>query len=379
MTTSRWPSVLLLLSSCGGEGTPSLTPGSGVSGSTDGAPGDTRPGGGDAYSAPVVPPAGPNGNPAGRCAVPAAGLAEDSSKPTTVVGDGTPASCTGAKVAAAVKAGGVVTFSCGSDPIVIAVPELRIFNNGGKGDGSVTIDGEGARRIIYQNTCDESLVFTTATCNTQEVPRLVLQNIGFTRGKGPATDEQGGGGAVYVRGGTFKMFGVCFFDNELANVKQDYAGGAVYATSQVNPVYVVNSTFERNKAANGGALGSIGVSWTVLNSAFSANATTGRGMNPAKPGTPGGGLGGAIYNDGNAFTLTSCGTLFENNEAAELGSGSIFMVSNSLSGDLSLTDSTFRANANGGAVQGTTHPSIYVEARDKQGENGITIASTTFE
>jgi hypothetical protein len=39
---------------------------------------------------PQVPP----GNPARACAVPVEGAAEDASHPTTVVGTGTPASCT---------------------------------------------------------------------------------------------------------------------------------------------------------------------------------------------------------------------------------------------------------------------------------------------
>ena len=59
----------------------------------------------------------------------------------------------------------VVTFNCGSDPVTIKVPEIKIFNDGGLGDGSVTIDGGGlitlsgggANRILYQNTCDQSL------------------------------------------------------------------------------------------------------------------------------------------------------------------------------------------------------------------------------
>src|SRR5450432_1916947 len=80
----------------------------------------------------VSAPTGPNGNPNGHCMVPADAVAEDVSKPTTVVGDGTAASCTGDKVVAAVHAGGVVTFNCGTDPIVIPVPEIDIMNDAGK-------------------------------------------------------------------------------------------------------------------------------------------------------------------------------------------------------------------------------------------------------
>src|SRR3954470_19792340 len=63
----------------------------------------------------------PAGNPDGHCTVPAEAQAEDTSNPTTVVGDGTPASCTSDAVVSAVAAGGIVTFSCGPDPITITL------------------------------------------------------------------------------------------------------------------------------------------------------------------------------------------------------------------------------------------------------------------
>jgi hypothetical protein len=60
---------------------------------------------------------------------------------------------------------------------------------------------------------------------------------------------------------------------------------------------LVGSRFTGNVCSNGAALSSIGVSWTVLGSRFVGNRAIGFGANPAKPGTPGGGSGGAIYND----------------------------------------------------------------------------------
>ena len=106
------------------------------------------------------------------------------------------------------------------------------------------------------------------------------------------------------------------------------------------PVYVVGSTFGGapglgNSCSNGGALSSIGVSYTVLNSDLSYNDVTGNGANPPQPGTPGGGSGGAIYNDGNTFHLTVCGTTIHDNHANE-GGGGIFFVSNNLTGTLTI-------------------------------------------
>src|SRR5262249_38145014 len=58
----------------------------------------------------------PAGNPDGMCVVPAEAQPEDVSQPRTVIGDGTPASCTSKAVVDAVAAGGVITFKCGLDP-----------------------------------------------------------------------------------------------------------------------------------------------------------------------------------------------------------------------------------------------------------------------
>jgi hypothetical protein len=327
------------------------------------------------------------GNPNGHCTVPAAAQAEDVSHPTTVVGDGTAASCTSDRVAAAVRAGGVVTFGCGLDPITIAVAEMDIVNDGGQGDGSVTIDGggkitlsgSGDHRIIYQNTCDQNLHWTTSHCNAQSAPHLVVQNIAFTAGKGAvSTTGALGGGAIYVGGGTFKAFNTKFFDNSQPTLGQDYAGAAIYTNDQTQSVYIVGSTFQSNSGSNGGALGSIGTSWTVLNSAFLGNTAIGTGENPARAGTPGGGLGGAIYNDGNGYTLTVCGTDFSQNTANELGTGSIFFVADDLKGTLTIDQATFVGNSNNGSVQSSSHPSIYVQARDVAGSGGVTVTNTTF-
>ncbi|HTR54801.1 MAG TPA: hypothetical protein VMJ10_29130 [Kofleriaceae bacterium] len=335
----------------------------------------------------VVVPPGTNGNPDGHCALPPGALAEDVSMPTTVVGTGTPASCTADEVVAAVHAGGVVTFDCGTAPLTIVVPEIDIFNDGGKGDGSVTIDGGGlitlsgggANRILYQNTCDQNLHYTTPHCQDQPAPHLVVQNIGFTAGSANATSSVLGGGAMYVGGGTFKAYNVRFDHSTQPNLEQDYAGGAIYTFNQATqPVYIVSSTFDTNSGCSGGALGSIGTSYSILNSVFSNNMTLGNGENPAKPGTPGGGLGGAIYNDGNSYTLSICGTSFTTNTAAELGSGTIFQVVDDLNGQLVIDQSAFTGNSNTGSVQSASHPSIYVEAMDKQGNAGVTITATTF-
>jgi predicted outer membrane repeat protein len=65
------------------------------------------------------------------------------------------------------------------------------------------------------------------------------------------------------------------------------------------------------------------------------------------PGTPGGGSGGAIYTDGNLFTVTLNGTIIENNKANE-GGGAIFFVSNDRSGTMSIENSRLKGNPSAG-------------------------------
>jgi hypothetical protein len=92
---------------------------------------------------------------------------------------------------------------------------------------------------------------------------------------------------------------------------------------------------------------SIGVSWSIINSLFSHNQATGYGGNPAEEGTPGGGSGGAIYNDGESMALSVCGTRIEENRVNAYGSG-IFFVSNNHDGSLAVADSAVRGNLGGG-------------------------------
>jgi hypothetical protein len=306
----------------------------------------------------------------GRCAIPPEARLEDVAKPTTVVGRGTSASCTSAAFVSAVAAGGVITFDCGPEPVTITLEQTaKVFNDKGPkvvidGGGKVTLSGGGKIPILYQNTCDQQQVWTTSHCDDQEHPQLTVQNLTFVSGNAKSTSD--GGGAIYARGGRLKIINSRFYNNVCADSGPDVGGGAVRALQQYRglPVYVVSSVFGGaaelgNRCSNGGALSSIGVSYTVIDSVFSHNQAIGRGANPAQPGTPGGGSGGAIYNDGNQFTLDLCGTRLDSNRANE-GGGAIFFVSNDRSGTLSIRDSTLRQNPSG---EFETLPGIFVLAR----------------
>ncbi len=171
--------------------------------------------------------------------------------------------------------------------------------------------------------------------------------------------DGGGGGAIFDRGGRLRIVNSVFSANRCDPDGPDLGGGAVRALSQYNnlPVYVVHSRFSANVCSNGGALSSIGVSWTVQNSRFVANRAIGSGANPAHAGTPGGGSGGAIYNDGDQMTLSIAGTTFEGNHANE-GGGAIFFVSDDRTGTMAVAHSTLDRNPNDG-FQTPGLPGIY--------------------
>lgn len=307
----------------------------------------------------------PAGWPDGTAAVPAEGQAEDVSSPTTVIGTGTPESCTGAAVVDAVAEGGVITFDCGDDPTTIVMTETaKVFNDRGTklvidGGNKITLSGGDARRILYMATCDEDQIYPPGPgdCNTNPGVQLVVQNLTFIDGSAIGLgdqDNRGGGGAIYAQGGSLKVVNSRFFNNLCDELGSDVGGGAIRkldyliapGAGPARPAWVVNSTFGGedgfgNSCANGGALSSIGVSWNVINSLLSFNTAVGHGANSGE-----GGNGGAIYNDGNEIVLNITSTLIEHNVANEGGSA-VFFVSNDMSGSITITDSIVRNNPRG--------------------------------
>ncbi len=291
------------------------------------------------------------GNPKGKMKVPSYGRPVKSTKPNRVIGSGTPASCTSAAVVAAVAKGGIITFNCGPDPVTITMLATAKVRNTSKlvvldGGGKVTLSGDKKRRILYQNTCDQAQVWTTSHCQNQQYPRLVVQNLTFADGNSTGQRaEGGGGGAIFVRGGRFTAVNSTFVRNTCDSTGPDLGGAAIRVLSQYKnkPAYVTASTFDGGRCSNGGALSSIGVSWVVLNSLFTNNKAIGKGANPKRSGTPGGGSGGAIYADGNKFNIRIGGTVIQNNDAVE-GGGAIFFVSNNRTGKLRIEYSTLKNN-----------------------------------
>jgi hypothetical protein len=268
-----------------------------------------------------------------------------------------------------VARGGIIRFRCGPEPVRIEMRDTaKVVNTSRRvvldGRGLITLSGGGKRRILYQNTCDQRQIWTTSHCDDQATPRLTVQNLEFANGDATGeTYDGGGGGAIFARGGRLKIVRSTFVGNRCDATGPDLGGGAVRALSQHEnrPVTVAGSTFRRGVCSNGAALSSIGVSWSIYNSVFTRNRAIGRGANPARPDSPGGGSGGALYADGNDFRVLLAGTKMTRNHARE-GGGAVFFVSNDRTGVLEIRSSNLRRNPSDGFE---TDPGIFFLGREQ--------------
>lgn len=281
-----------------------------------------------------------------------------------VVGTGTPASCTPAALAYAVKSGGTVRFDCGPKKVTIALDRTLFVCNTTTckhpwqdpkakvvqqlvldGGGKVTLSGKGARGILYANTCEKSFGWLDAHCDTQTTPYVLVKDITFTRGDASSTPSGkasvgggGGGGAIAMRGGRLTVQRATFRDNHCMQKHSDAGGGAIRVVGQKESARVLESTFEDNACANGGAVSSLQAPLLVRDSTFTGNTATGTGASSGQ-----GGNGGAIYFDGTRQSVTIERSTIQGNVAPEGGPG-VFYVSNDRTGTLTITDSTVTKN-----------------------------------
>ncbi|HEY1957037.1 MAG TPA: choice-of-anchor Q domain-containing protein [Polyangiaceae bacterium] len=277
--------------------------------------------------APVPPP------PSATCTAPIS--PPDTSKPTTVVGTGTAASCTETALTAAIAQGGIVTFDCGGAATISITKTLDLRTDVDTtidGGGKVTLDGGGAVQIMSFNHADYR----------KNTTLLTLMNLTLAHGKNhgtmayapaPAPCSQGFydgyAGALFVRDGEVAIFDTVFDGNQAEELGPDVGGGGGAISLQgVLKATIVGSTFVNGLASNGGAIESLNSDFDVYNSIFDTNVATGNGANSDDAGkcsvvaTNGqhqvgsGGNGGAVAIDGGSDgTHTFCGSVFKNNQA----------------------------------------------------------------
>jgi hypothetical protein len=308
------------------------------------------------------------GNPDGSCrsALPARAEAVDTSNPTTVVGTGSAASCTFAKLQSAVTSGGVITFDCGAAPLTIAITAtLKPPTNKNTvidGGRKITLDGGKAVQIIN---------FTSPDFRAND-HGLTLQHIALVNGKSTPTEaipeapapcsqgfNDGEGGAVYMRDGYLTVIDSIFTGNQAAPLGPDTGGGAIYVLGSKAGVVIAGSTFSGNSASNAGAVGGLFAELQIYNSLFTNNKAIGHdannddaskcdAINNGQHEIGSGGNGGAIYSDGNSVNVTLCGDAVSNNAAGTNAfGGGLFFTSNDFGGTLTIADTVMSGNTGG--------------------------------
>ena len=272
----------------------------------------------------------------------------------TVIGTGTPSSCTSAKVVRAVARGGLIRFSCGPDPVTITLERTaKVVNTSSRvvldGDGRVTLSGGGVRRILYMNTCDRAQVWTTSHCNDQESPRLVVRQMGFSDGNATGeTTDGGGGGAIFVRGGRLKVVDSQFARNRCDRTGPDLGGGAVRVLDQYadRPV-VVRAPVRRRPVQQ--RLGAEQHRRLVGHRRLDVHRQQGRGpRSQPRAFRHAGRRLGRRHLHGRRRHPPGAGGLDPHRQPAREGGGAIFFVSNDRSGTLTIRGSRLVDNPSDG-------------------------------
>jgi hypothetical protein len=332
--------------------------------------------GGGAEGGTTLPTAG---NPYGSCttlSLPTEAQAVDTSHPTTVVGTGTPESCTFSALNTAVGKGGTITFDCGPGLVTIAVTATLTppMSSGSEAPVDIVIDG-GNKITLDGGSAVRIMSWLHPTWRTSK-DTLTLQHIRLMNGKTtptqaiPACPPSGGisntmcstgyddgeGGALYMSDGNLRVIDCTFANNQAALLGPDTGGGAIYLYGTGAPSYIAHSTFQNNKAANAGAIGMLWAGAFIFDSLFDGNEAVGTGANNNDPSectcinngqneVGSGGNGGAIYKDGgDGVNLTLCGDQIQNGSANEFGAG-IFLTADGSSAQLIIDDTVLKNNA----------------------------------
>jgi hypothetical protein len=286
---------------------------------------------------------------------------------TVTVGSGTAASCTETAFANALAKGGVIRFNCGAAPATITLASQKTLRTDIDttidGQGKITLDGRGTTRLLRYSSANFQATKTTVT-----IQNITLQN-GAASGTpipvapppcSQGTKLDGGGGAIYMRDGKLRVWNAIFKNNQGAALGPDAAGGAIYVIGSLGTT-IVGSTFQSNRASNGGAVGALFGNLSVYNSQFTSNRAEGNGANSIKSachvggGESGnGGNGGAIAIDGSEnYAVNVCGSTFTSNAAGTgaLG-GAIFRTPDGAMQTTTLDRTAFTGNTapSGGAL-----------------------------
>lgn len=261
----------------------------------------------------------------------------------SVVGNGSPGSCTQMALQTALNTGGHIQCNCGINAVLTITSPLMITTDVVLDGGGLTLDGNNTSRIIQKDAAVD----------------LTVQHMRFINGRAPNTGSTftDCGGAILARGNEaiLKVIQCTFEDNSTTRLDaSDIAGGAVYVFGQDKGIFS-DCVFRNNESSNGGAIGGLGSGIIIANCLFENNAAQG---------SSGGlrGHGGAINLDGVEIAASEriysvCGSQFIGNNGYAQGGASNTVFSNNMSAQLEIDQCIFQDNylraaaaGNGGAI-----------------------------
>ncbi len=215
------------------------------------------------------------------------------------------------------------------------------------GDGHV-IDGGGSTHLFVTDPIN----FTLQNVTLQNGSNNVSDDEHFSRRSGAAIMANGFVADGQPGIGSLTVIDVMFDGHRTKPTGPgDIRGGAIYGFAMPE-ITISGSTFVNNVASNGGAIGGLGASFTIIDSVFAGNQTNGTGPSGALEGH-----GGAISMDALSQNLTTahfrvCGSRFEDN-IAQNGGGAIYLVTHQQTGsEFTVEQSLFQGNRSTSSSEG---------------------------
>jgi hypothetical protein len=292
----------------------------------------------------------------------------------TVVGSGTPSSCSEAALAAAIPAGGVITFNCGGGQPVIPFSFTLVV---GSSNPPVTIDGNNS--IIFDGTGITTGMIAVFGDGTS-IPYVTFKRLQIANGN--ITTGLNAGGAI-------QNFGHLTLDTVTLRNNLSSGAGAIFqepCNGCLMPTLVTTHCLFQGNSTGGGAIsiqggiadieqstfignsaGSDGAIQIYGNSTFTVDATIAGCTFLSNTATFGGGaIGIELLNPGSSVQIVN--DTFTGNSVAASGHGAAIYAA---AGPASITNCTIAGN-NGGTAGGA----VYFAARSIAMNNTIVASNS---
>ena len=278
----------------------------------------------------------PNGNPNAQVNNVAPPIASGcDSVPRASVDGGAEVSDEAGLRAALAAGGSVVLTSNITATAPFEVTADTVFDGGGH-----VIDGGGSTHLFVATRTN----FTIQNVTLRNARNNVSDDEHFSRRSGAAIMASGGSHTEGPGVGSLTVVDVVFDDNHIKDTGPgDLRGGALYGF-RMPDIVISGSTFTRNSASNGGAIGGLGSSFRIVNTTLQANFTTGTGPAGELEGHGGAmSLDALSQNEVTAY-LDMCGTSWVDN-VGRYGGGAFYLVTHGLTGStVSIDRSVFSGN-----------------------------------